>query len=91
LIIVGVANSDLAIISFLGSTKRELAQKLVPKPIIISVPKPEKLCRRENAITYLCGCDSADIFICQGLEDSGFACIVKTKDQDPCLLKVPRA
>ena len=37
---VGAANSDSARISFFGSTKRELAQKLVPKPIIISVPKP---------------------------------------------------
>ncbi len=44
LIVIGVANSDSARISFLGSIERELAQKLVPRPIIISVPRPPHCC-----------------------------------------------
>jgi hypothetical protein len=50
-IMVGAANSDSARISFFGSTKRELAQKLVPKPIIISLAKyPTKRLPRAKSI-----------------------------------------
>ncbi len=40
LIMVGVAHSDLAIISFLGSMKKILTKKIVLKLNIILVPSP---------------------------------------------------